>query len=242
MSQMIGFDRKLQLSWLDATVGLVQQAHDTDAVADELRQRLASEIRGDVARRKTVTVLLRLWVNIPQEHWVLRDEALEFAAHLSPRERPMLHWGMSLLAYPFFRDVAATVGGLGRLQEVFSMAQVQRRMVESWGQRSTLVRAVQRLVRTFYAWGMLLEAEERGSYRLAPAHQPQKPALVLWLLNCALLSNGSDITPLQGLAQRSYLFPFELTPFLGDVRRSSRFQVTRQGLDLEMVSVRPPEA
>lgn len=242
MSQTIGFDRKLELAWLDATVGFVQRNLDPDTIAEELKGRLASEIRGDVARRKTITVLLRLWVNIPQEHWALRDEALAFAARVTLRERAVLHWGMALLAYPFFRDVAATVGSLGRLQEVFGMAQVQRRMVESWGQRSTLVRAVQRLVRTFYGWDILLEAEARGSYCLAPAYQPQEPALALWLLNCALLSNGSDLTPLQGLVQRPYLFPFELMPFLGDLRRSSRFDVMRQGLDLEMVSVRSPDS
>jgi len=38
------------------------------------------------------------------------------------------------------------------------------------------------------------------------------------------------------LGQLSYTFPFDLLPFVNDVRLSERFEVTRQGLDLEMVA------
>ena len=116
MKQMIGFDRKLDLDWLDATVALCQESLDPGVVAGQLRQKLAYEIAGDEARRKTIGVLLRIWVNVPAKVSRLRDEALQLAARVSPEERLWLHWGMSLLAYPFFRDVAAVVGQLGRLQ------------------------------------------------------------------------------------------------------------------------------
>jgi len=32
-------------------------------------------------------------------------------------------------------------------------------------------------------------------------------------------------------------FPFELTAFVGELRRSERFETSRQGLDLEMVAI-----
>ncbi len=237
MSRVIGFDRRLQLDWLDTTTGFCQEGLDPSVVAGHLRQRLAGEIEGSEARRKTITVLLRIWVNVPEEYRFLRDEALQLATQVTPEERLWLHWGMSLLAYPFFRDVAATVGQLSRLQGVFSQAQVQRRMVETWGQRTTLQRAVQRLLRTFVDLDVLRDTHERGSYDTGSPRRTDNRALALWLLDCALRTSEAEQVPLRELGQSSYTFPFDLLSFIGDVRRSGRFEITRQGLDLEMVAV-----
>jgi hypothetical protein len=236
MKQIIGFDRRLQLDWMDATVSLCRDDLQTGTVGEHLQQRLDQAVTGDVARRKTITVLMRIWAKVPAKDVSLRDEGLELAAQVEASDRLWLHWGMSLLAYPFFRDVAAIAGKLGRLQGTFSQAQVRRRMVENWGQRTTLQRAIQRLVRTFVDWGVLKDADARGTYVIAPSVRTENQALALWFLDCALHANGTDQVPLRDLAQLSYTFPFDLTPFVPDVRRSDRFEVTRQGLDLEMVA------
>jgi hypothetical protein len=236
MNRIIGFDRRLQLNWLDATVGLFQESLDPGVVADHLRQKLEREITGVEARRKTITVLLRIWVNVSTEDEHLRDEALRLAANMDLEERLWLHWGMSLLAYPFFRDVAATVGQLSRLQGIFSQAQVQRRMIENWGQRTTLQRATRRLLRTFVDWSVLQDTDVRGSYSIASPRQTENRALALWFLNCALQTNEAEQIPLREFGQVSYIFPFNLLPFINDVRHSERFEVTHQGLDLEMVA------
>jgi len=236
MNRIIGFDRRLQLNWLDATVGLCQESLDASVVADHLRQKLEREIAGVEARRKTITVLLRIWANVSIEDKHLRDEALQLVTKVSLEDRLWLHWGMSLLAYPFFRDVAATVGQLSRLQGLFSQAQVQRRMIENWGQRTTLQRATQRLLRTFVDWSVLQDTDVRGSYSIASPRQTENRALALWFLNCALQTNETEQIPLREFGQLSYTYPFDLLSFVNDVRLSERFEVTHQGLDLEMVA------
>lgn len=236
MNRMIGFDRSLRLDWLDVTVGLCQQELDLNTIAQRLQQKLEAEITGSEARRKTITVLVRVWANVPQTHVTSRNEALQLAAHVQPGERLWLHWGMSLLAYPFFRDVAATVGHLGRLQGAFSLAQVQRRMVEGWGQRTTLQRAVRRLVRTFFDWDVIKEVEGRGNYAVASPRHTANHELALWLLECALRAHGAEQVLLRELGQLLYMFPFDLRAFANDVRLSERFEVAHQGLDLEMVA------
>ena len=237
MNRMIGFDRELQLDWLDHTVGLCRESLEPGIVAAQLESSLTDQVTGAEARRKTITVLLRIWVKVPVEHRSLRDEALGLATEITPEDRLCLHWGMSLLAYPFFRDVAATVGQLGGLQGNLSRGQVQRRMIETWGQRTTLQRAVQRLLRTFVEWQVLLGAGTRGSYSLAPAHQTDNRDLALWLMECALRANEAEQVPLRDMERLPYAFPFELTAFVGELRRSESFEVNRQGLDLEMVAV-----
>lgn len=236
MSRFIGLDRKLRLGWLDITAGLCQEGLEPTAIAEELDRRLASEILGDEARSKTITVLKRIWVTVPEMSKPFHEEALRLVALVDPDERLWVHWGMSLLAYPFFRDVAATVGQLGRLQGSLSQAQVKRRMVESWGERTTLLRAVQRLLRTFVEWNAMKDMNERGSYELVPSRLTENRKLALWLLECALVSGEVDQMPLAELGRLSYLFPFDLLPFLLEIRNSEQFQISTQGLDLEMVS------
>jgi hypothetical protein len=208
-------------------------------VAAKLGKRLADEIAGDEARRKTITVLTRIWVKVPEQHRHLRDEALQLAAHVTPEERLWLHWGMSLLSYPFFRDVAATVGQLGWLQGTLSQSQIQRRMAEAWGERSTVKRVVARILRTFIDWRVLLDTDARGSYQIAARRCTENRQLGLWLLSCALCAADAEQVPLNDLARLSYLFPFELLRFAAIVRRSDRFEVNREGLDLETVALSP---
>jgi hypothetical protein len=235
-SAIVGFDRRLQLDWLDVTVSLCQESLDPGVVADQLRRKLEHEIKGVEARRKTVTVLLRVWVNVPAGDTDLRDEALRLATQINAEERTWLHWGVSLLAYRFFRDAASTVGQLSRLQGTFSQSQVQRRMVERWGQRTTLRRAVQRVLRTFVDWDVMRDTDVRGSYDIGSPRRTENRALALWFLDCALRANEAEQIPLWELGQLSYTFPFDLLPFMAEIHRSGRFEVTRQGLDLDMVA------
>jgi len=239
MNRFIGFDRKVQLDWLDATVAQCQIDRNPDRVLRNVDRLLENEIVGDKARRNTLTVLMRIWLKAPADQKGIRDEGLTLATQVAPHERLWLHWGMSLLAYPFFRDVAATVGQLGRLQGVFSHAQVQRRMIEGWGQRTTLERAVQRLLRTFVEWQVLTETALRGQYTMAPTRRTENQDLAFWFFDCALRAHEAEQVPLHELAKLPYAFPFDPTPFVDAIRRSDRFEISRQGLDLDMVAEVP---
>ncbi len=237
MNRIIGFDRRLRFDWLDDAVGLCRDGIEPGVIAAQLNDRLEREIAGSEARRKTVTVLLRIWVNVPGECKRLRGEALDLAAQIQPAERLWLHWGMALLAYPFFRDVAGTVGHLGRLQGALGHAQVQRRMTEAWGQRTTLERAVQRVLRTLVDLDVLTETGRRGQYSIAPVRRTQDQDLALWALECALRVHEAEQVPIEELGHLAYMFPFDVSSHLNEVRCSGRFESVRQGLDLEMVAV-----
>lgn len=240
----IGFDRELNLSWLDLTAGLAQEDLDVQRIRQELTLRLTGEIPGKEACRKTVTLLTRIWIRIPPEYQTLQTEALTLVPEISPEERLWLHWGMSMLAYSFFHDVAATVGRLLKLQTEFNSIQVQRRMRESWGQRTTLERAVARLLKTLVAWHIIEETFE-GSYvyQATAPHQTSNETLALWFMECLIWSsrqaNGrNDLQlPLLDLIQSPAIFPFELMPHITTLRRSTRFEISRQGLDMEMVAL-----
>ncbi len=242
--QTIGFDRQLALSWLDLTAGLAQQEFDQSQIRQKLLARLADEIFGAEACKKTTTVLTRIWVRVPAEHQALQTEALTLLPVVLPEERLWAHWGMSTLAYPFFYDVASIVGRLLRLQGEFELKQIRRRMRESWGQRTTLDRAIRRVLQTFVAWGVIQQtnSKEGRAYQISPIRQTDNSALAIWFIECVIQATRQATDqadrqlPLADLIQSPAVFPFDLAPHMVTLHRSARFEISRQGLDLEMVA------
>ena len=142
---------------------------------------------------------------MPEKVAPLRDDGLALLLGRVGRDRLPLHWGMCLATYPFFRDVAATTGRLLALQGSAAQVQIVRRMAESWGERTTATRAVQRIVRSFVEWGVLVETGDRGTY--APAPKIAVPGVGPWLLEAGLVSSGRREYPLRALAAGAAFYP-----------------------------------
>ena len=94
---------------------------------------LRKELPGKESRAKASGIILRIWSGVDAKHVALRDRAVALLPRISGQERIWLHWGMTALAYPFFRDLAEVVGRLLALQDDFTTAQVQARMIDGMG-------------------------------------------------------------------------------------------------------------
>lgn len=233
---IIGFDRKIRLRWLDATAEWTAQGLATPAVRGQLERFLDGQVAGEgphSARGKTMTVLLHVWATVPDEVAPLRDDGLALLRGRGGRERLPLHWGMCLATYPFFRDVATATGRLLALQGTAAQAQIVRRMAESWGERTTATRAVQRIVRSFVEWGVLVETGHRGTY--AAAAKIPVAGVGPWLLEAGLVSSGRREYPLRALAAGAAFYPFDMTLSGQDVGGNPRLEICRQGLDEDVV-------
>ena len=180
-----------------------------------------------------MTVLLHVWTAVPGAVAPLRDDGLALLRGRGGRDRLPLHWGMCLATYPFFRDMAAATGRLLALQGSASRAQIARRMAESWGGRTTATRAVQRIVRSFVDWGVLVETGERGTY--APAAKMAVSGVGPWLLEAGLVGSGRREYPLRALAAGAAFYPFDMTLAGRDVGGNPRLEICRQGLDEDVV-------
>ena len=236
--RIIGFDRKIRLSWLDATAEWTMQGLAAPEIRAQLERLLDGHVAGmgpHSARGKTMTVLLHVWTAVPGVAVPLRDDALVLLRGRCGRDRLPLHWGMCLATYPFFRDVAATTGRLLALQGTAPVSQIVRRMAESWGERSTLKRAVQRVVRSFVEWGVLGESGDRGILSPAAKVVVSGDGIGPWLLEAGLVSCGRREYPLRGLVDGASFYPLDLALSVGDVSRSSRLELCRQGLDEDVV-------
>lgn len=228
----LGFDRKLKLTWLDAAAALARES--TEAAKAHLDIFLAHEISGKDARRKTNDALRRLWLTCEEN--VLTRNARQLFHGAGRDVRVCLHYGMSMMAAPLFRDAVHLIGRLISLQGKVSVAQVRTRIYEKWGERSTLDSAVSRIFGSLADWG-ILKPIGKGHYETITMTAPDSE-IASWLLAAAVSAHPSNQLPVEELLALPELFPFEINEASQLVRMSGYFKRHREGLDRTYVRVK----
>jgi len=237
---IIGFDRKIDLEWLDAAAGQVAAGATNAEVREYLSKLLTDQAAGDQqskAVRNTMTVVTRIWSIVPEQVLPLRTRALQALPDVDGRQRLAIHWAMVLATYPFVTDVAGALGRLLTLQGTITLSQLTRRLVDTWGERSTMIRAAQRVVRSFVQWGVLEDTKEKGIYQQAPQRVSVTDDLAALLMEALLLDTEEQLVSVDQLTGHPALFPFEIDYGMNKLRQSPQFEVHRQGLDMDMVGL-----
>ncbi len=227
----LGMDRPLQLEWLDAVAGQLASGATPEEARAFTWKFLEGAVAGSTAqsaRGKTLTVLARIWLTVPSGNEAVRADALQLLNGASADERLGLHWAMMSAAYPFFVDLATNVGKLLALNGECSLAQLNRRLVGVWGDRSTVRTAAQRIVRSMVQWGALEDGGQVGVYVPRKQRIPL-PADVAALLVEGLIIATESGAPLDQLVGHAAAFPFDLRLTANDLRRHARLRVHRQG-------------
>ena len=244
-TNQIGYSQRVRLEWLDATANLVLAGNDNAAVNESLQVLLADKVsvggqavRGN--REKIITILMKTWINVPRGLEPLRDEGLELLRGLSRDDRVAVHWGMSLAAYPFWGSVASHTGRLLRLQGSAAAPQVQRRIMERYGERATVGRATRRVLRAFIDWGILNDTPTKGLYAQGTRYTVRDPKRIAWLAEAVLTARATGSAAVQDLLGSPNLFPLRLTqmPAQRVVSLSPRLDLLRHGLDNDLIMLR----
>ena len=200
----VGFDRFIRREWMDAALDLALAGEGPQT----LRPWLAEQLSGQEAVRKTFNLLTNLWFGTYAETQDLRHQALALAQHL-PRDAWMvLHWGMALANFPFFRAVAQIIGRLGRLQSAFTRQEIHIRLQERYSNQRTVQRAADWMIQSLVSWGLL--ATEETHLSLTPPRSVPDAATATWLIKAVLLDRPERRAYWQSLLQAPELFPWTL--------------------------------
>lgn len=243
----IGFSQRVRLEWLERTATLVLAGNDEAAMYHDLQELLKDKLSiGGNAKRsnreKVITILMKIWVRPPHELLPLQREGLNLLARLPREEHIAIHWGMAMAVYPFWGNVAAQVGRLLRLQGSVTAGQVQRRVREQYGERDTVSRAAQRVLRSFVDWGVLREiSTTRGTYTAGLTRPIDQVEVIAWLAEAFLHAHPGGSVALRTVLDATSLFPFHLryVPAAHLVAVCDRLDVLRHGLDQDLVMLRP---
>ena len=240
--KQIGFSQRIRLEWLQVTANLVLAGNDNGAVNSSLQELLKDKVsvggkavRGN--KEKAITILMKIWLNIPGELEAVRDDGLELLKALPRKDQIAVHWGMAMAAYPFWAAVAANTGRLLRLQGRAAAAHVQRRVREQYGERETVSRAARRVIRSFVDWGVLSGTKEKGIYSQGRTYSIDNLKLISWLMEASLHARSDGSASIKDLLNSPSLFPFRLAHVSAEhlVSTSPRLDLLRHGLDDNLV-------
>ena len=235
----IGFDRTIASEWLDAAIARAITGEGSEATRRFLWNFLEDVEPGtshNSGRGKTLTVLTRIWDDVPKQAEPLKVAALKCVAATTGGRRIAVHWAMVAGTHPFFFDVATNVGKLLKLHGHANRSQIKRRMTETWGDRSTLERTIQHVLRSMAQWGLLRKGEEPGSLVGPPQPVCINDDVGQLLLHAVILGYGRGL-PYPQLVDHPALFPFHVDIPVRELTRSPIFHVQRQGDQSDFVEL-----
>lgn len=241
--EAIGIKQVIRYEWMQKSAHLLLAGLDAKTTRQELHEFLTDRKgngsegeRSDQTRTFVVNNLMKIWVSPDPELIPFRDASLAFLWE-NPSMALPIHWGMISAAYPFWFNVARQTGRLLALQDRVTQTQIIHRLKEQYGDRQTVKRYAQYVLRSFVAWGILQDTEATGCHeKVAPVRiADANPAILL--LESALLATPEGKAPLGLLLNNPAFFPFELPAITGDQvsRQNNRIQVVHYGFDGEIL-------
>lgn len=211
--------------------------HDESSAAGGTDGHTRECVPHGAALQVATGMLLNIWVKTGERYPNLQQEALAlFAQSQVPSDRVWLHYGLTLLAYDFFRLGLVAIGRLSRYSEGVTPKAIKQRMIAEVGHLGALDKAVDRIVASLRDWDVLTATAQRHTYAPPPARrQTANPAIERWLLEVALAAHPAQDLPFADLVRLPKLFPFHFTLNVDDLRQTARFEIQRQGMGWDMV-------
>ena len=229
MDKGIGFNRTIKLRWLNAAANLRSQTDDLATLRQGLEEVLIDDMQGVDARRKTIDVLVNIWAKASEVSPSLHAAALELLPEVSEPQRIWLHYGLTLVYFPFFRQCASIIGQIARVRDTFTRQMIKDRLAGEMGHFGSLNRSAERVMASLVDWNILIQQNKTENRLAVPPLGIENLGVQSWLLACALFSHPANELPFTDLLNLPELFPFRFTVKLDDLRRSNKFIIQRQG-------------
>ncbi len=203
LSPQIGFDRFIQLDWAAAAL----RAKAGVATLDDLMELLDSSHAGPAAKKKTRTVLNRLWLEPRPDLVEFADRGVQIYRDASDVPVSALTWGMALATYPFFGKVAEIVGRLTALHGDCTSAEVHRRMAEVYGEREGTRRMTNMILQSQADWGVIERIEKGKRIVRTKTIDLHGTSAAAWLAEACLRYTGRAI-PVAAIVSNPTVYPF----------------------------------
>ena len=155
----VGADRFLALKWANYAFELFQTQADEDYLYHSLRTYVDTVTKGVETGRKTSNHLKRLWLTKDDDYQPLRLETLKLSASSYPEFLPILHLGLAMNIFPIYRETQKAIGMLDRIINPIPKQSVVDRVLETFGNTSSIPRAVARVLQTLADWGFISSQE-----------------------------------------------------------------------------------
>jgi hypothetical protein len=232
----IGFNRNVKLDWLDAIASYVSVMDDQVEIRKQL-EAIMPNVDGAETKRKNIDILVNIWLKSKDVSPALYAEAKDLFKEIhTPLDRIWLHYGLTLIYYPYFREIAMLIGQINRHEDQFTKIKVKEKLISSRGELGSMERSLRYVLSSMKDWGVLSNGKTQHSYIAnRRKFQTDNQKLQAWLLACSLFAHPASQLPFEDLLRLPELFPFQFTIGLDILRNIPKFSVYRQGSGLNMV-------
>jgi hypothetical protein len=234
MPKPVGFDQKIQLKHLNYTANELRFTERKDMYA-KLEEYLGDDIHGLKSRKNAITMLMKIWCLVQSDHQKLQRTALSLFTEASPEEKLLLHWGMILLAYPFFKSVTDEMGNFLKLQSEVPSQQLRRRIKLLYGDRRRVEVALSAVLGSLNAWNVV-QRGQKNIYTLPRRLEVTDVPLKNWLSEVILRVSEYKAMPLEMMTSQNVFFPFDYKLSIAEID-TKKMNIDRQGLDVSMISL-----
>ena len=217
-SAQIGFDRFIRLDWAAAALRVKAGVSSLDDLTD----LIDATHSGPAAKKKTRTVLNRLWLEPRPALANFADRGVTIYCEAPDTPIVALTWGMALATYPFFGKVAEIVGRLTALQGDCASTEVHRRMAEIFGEREGTRRMTNMVLQSQASWGSIERVDKaKRIVRKSQINLEASPAAT-WLTEACVRYSGRSL-PLAGIGSNPTIYPFSLGGSMSYLLSQCRF-------------------
>ena len=216
----LGFRDVIHLAWMEKTLNLMFAGLNPEEVRRNLHDYLEREsINRIVLNRKrdrnirkfAVDILMRIWVNVPEDCVALRNKALDLIRR-DPAAHIVFIWGLLGDNYPFWFDVAEQTGKHLQRHVTASISKLKNDMSEKYGDRALVHRNPRNVIRSFLAWDLLFQTFPLGDYRQGKIVKITDLQILTWLEESMLISSDNRSMTLKSLSTAPVIFPFKIEP------------------------------
>lgn len=230
----IGFDRFIHRDWISAALRVRAGLSEIQ----QLNELLEESHFGVAAKKKTRTVLNRLWLEPRPELVDFADRGVQIYREAPNTPVAVLSWGMAIATYPFFGKVSEIVGRLTALQGDCASAEVHRRMSEIFGEREGTRRMTNMVLQSQASWGAIERIENGKRLVRKPKIDVGGNLTTAWLVEACLRYAGRPIS-LAAIEFLPVIFPFRINERLPHVLSTiSTLEVRAEGHNKQVVGMK----
>ncbi|MBP1908566.1 hypothetical protein [Methanolobus bombayensis] len=242
----IGIKQLIRYEWMEKTSSMLLAGMDEISIRKELNDYLlnhkgdgSEEQRSENTCKFAVSNLMKVWVSPEKDLLDFRDFALELLQK-HPSQTIAIHWAMISAVYPFWFNVALHIGRLLNLQDKITHQQIINRLKEQYGDRQTVSRNAQFVIRSFIAWGILKDSDCTGNYERGSRINIDSGDVSFLLIESILYTIPDGKGSLKILTNSPALFSFQLPVISADYisKKTTRINIISHGIDEDFLELR----
>ena len=212
----VGFDQKIQFQYLDFLANALGTSKPIK-LYEVLDDKLLGIIKGTMSRKHVITILMKIWVGVEAEAEFIKNSILKEYPYLSSDEKRCVHYCLTCIAYPFYREQMNYLGKYLKMADTVKSKMLVSQMKSLYGDRRRVEVASSAVFSSSKDWG-IITMDKPGVYSAIENRLTINDKLVKNLLIEVLMEHLSTNTVSIEMVNASALFfAFDYHITVGDI-------------------------